>query len=226
MNIKNSTHVITSQDIYDDVLEKIINIEYKPGEKLSENELCNIYNTTRHTVRGALAILKEKGFVEIHPQRGTFVSRLNIKEIDEMLFIREAVTQEALKELMHEGIDPKYLKALKDCVKAQKKLGDLKANAKEFYVLDDELNRLLLEAIGKGGVFEMLSDSCLHIRRWKNVEAVTLDRINDLPEEHEAIILAIEKQDVENGEKIMHQHIDLGTKNSDKVREQLADYFV
>ena len=43
MNIQNIPSM-TSDEIYEDMCLKIERLEYKPGEKLSENELCGIYH--------------------------------------------------------------------------------------------------------------------------------------------------------------------------------------
>ena len=223
--MRQTVKVITSQEVYDDVLEKIINLEFKPGEMISENELCGVYNTSRHIVRGALATLKEKGFVEIYPQRGTFVSLLNLKYIQEILFIREAVAQEALSQIIENGISERSLHELEKCVEKQFALGPLEKKTKEFYELDDKFHRLLLEAIDMGNVFDMLSDAHLHVRRWRNVEVGTMDRINELPKEHQMIIEAIRKKDLAKARAVMHSHIDSVNRYSSRVKEQRSEYF-
>ena len=71
MNIQNIPSM-TSDEIYEDMCLKIERLEYMPGEKLSENELCGIYHVSRHVVRNAPALLKRaETFVEVYPQRGT-----------------------------------------------------------------------------------------------------------------------------------------------------------
>ena len=46
-----------------------------PGEKLpSENELSQKYSLSRHTVRKALGILEQDGYVEAFHGKGTFCS--------------------------------------------------------------------------------------------------------------------------------------------------------
>lgn len=55
--------------------ESIISGRIKPGEKLpSENELSNRYSLSRHTVRKALSILAQEGYVEAFHGKGTFCS--------------------------------------------------------------------------------------------------------------------------------------------------------
>lgn len=55
--------------------EEIISGEIRPGEKLpSENELSRTYSLSRHTVRKALGILEQQGYVEAFHGKGTFCS--------------------------------------------------------------------------------------------------------------------------------------------------------
>ena len=100
MNVQRSKQIITSGKIVDDLLKKIVNLKYMPGELISEGDLCAAYHTTRHTVRGALAVLKERGFVDVFPQRGTFVSLIDLEFINDVLFLREAVEQETVRRII------------------------------------------------------------------------------------------------------------------------------
>ena len=52
--------MITGEEIYRDLLKKITELEYMPGDALSENELCAAYKCSRHMVRDAFSRLKEK----------------------------------------------------------------------------------------------------------------------------------------------------------------------
>lgn len=55
--------------------EDILSGKIKAGEKLpSENELTVIYGLSRHTVRKALSILENEGYVTAHHGKGTYCS--------------------------------------------------------------------------------------------------------------------------------------------------------
>lgn len=64
--------------IADDIRDKIIGGELKPGDDLpSEMTLCNEYNTSRMTVRKGLSILSNNSYIYSIPGKGYFVQKPN-----------------------------------------------------------------------------------------------------------------------------------------------------
>ena len=64
-------------DLMEELRSKILNGEIRPGEKLpSENMLSASYQVSRQTVRKALSILENAGYVYAEHGRGTFCSEL------------------------------------------------------------------------------------------------------------------------------------------------------
>ena len=64
-------------DLMEDLRAQILGGEIKPGEKLpSENELSSEYDVSRQTVRKALQILQNEGYIYAEHGRGTFCSEM------------------------------------------------------------------------------------------------------------------------------------------------------
>ncbi len=64
--------------IYNDLMDSIEKGDIKPGEKLpSENELMDIYNVSRDTVRKALDLLEGNGYIHKIKGKGSFVLDIN-----------------------------------------------------------------------------------------------------------------------------------------------------
>ncbi len=64
-------------ELMEELKQRIIDGVYKPGEKLpSENELSSTYHVSRQTVRKAIEILTNAGYVYAEHGRGTFCSEL------------------------------------------------------------------------------------------------------------------------------------------------------
>lgn len=65
--------------LYENVLKNIENKKYNCCEKLpSENEFAKEFNINRHTVRQALQMLKEKGFIYTKKGKGNFISNIKV----------------------------------------------------------------------------------------------------------------------------------------------------
>lgn len=226
MNMQRSRQIVTSKMIVDDLLNKIVNLKYLPGELISEGDLCASYETTRHTVRGALAVLKERGFVDVFPQRGTFVSLVDLEFVNDVLYLREAIEQETVRRIIEKKNNEKLIEELKACIKKQKEIEDYKADPNVFYRLDDEFHNLLLVYIGRPKLPNLYEDAFLHVRRWRNMEVGTLERIQELPLEHERIIEAIEKEDLLAARDVINHHIDSVGRYGTAMKKKYPEFFV
>ena len=81
-----TNHLSKSEQIVEDIIEKIRSKELLPGDKLpNEYDLSNRYDCSRMAVREALKILTAKGLVVTKHGEGSFVNTLNIETIAETL---------------------------------------------------------------------------------------------------------------------------------------------
>lgn len=73
-------------DISDDLERRVVQGLWSPGDQLpSERELCIAYGVSRPVVREVLAGLVERGFIDIHPGRGSFVRAVAIDDLSSSL---------------------------------------------------------------------------------------------------------------------------------------------
>ncbi|MFC5630094.1 MULTISPECIES: GntR family transcriptional regulator [Streptococcus] len=62
------------QKVADDLLRKILDGSYAIGQVIpTEHQLCDIYQVSRHTVRQALSLLIQQGYLKAEKGSGTFV---------------------------------------------------------------------------------------------------------------------------------------------------------
>lgn len=60
--------------LMEELKEKIISGRIQPGEKLpSENQFTVQYSLSRHTVRKALSLLEQEGYIEACQENGNFL---------------------------------------------------------------------------------------------------------------------------------------------------------
>jgi DNA-binding GntR family transcriptional regulator len=98
--------------IYRELRRTIIMGHRKAGERLDIDQLCRQYDTSITPVRDALQMLSQEGLITIRPRSGYFVTRISLKELRDMLEMRE-ILELAVFERAAARITPDQLAALR-----------------------------------------------------------------------------------------------------------------
>lgn len=79
-----------NQNIFDIILNRIINLDYEPGRLISEKQLIEEFSVSRTPIREALLKLSEKGFVELVPRVGTYVTQIDLRNVKYAYEVKKA----------------------------------------------------------------------------------------------------------------------------------------
>lgn len=100
MRTEGGVHLLTlPEQIAEAMFHAIIDGEYRPGERIREEEVSRHYQVSRGPVREALRILEKDSVVVILPHRGARVTELTAKEVDDIFSIRKALIGLAIRQL-------------------------------------------------------------------------------------------------------------------------------
>jgi DNA-binding GntR family transcriptional regulator len=80
-----------SKAIYDRIWSAIAEHKLRPGTRLKEEQLSEIFGVSRARVRAALAALERDGLVTLVQNRGAFVAQPTIEEARDVLFARSTI---------------------------------------------------------------------------------------------------------------------------------------
>lgn len=84
--IKKISKAQVQSQVYDQCKEFIIDGVWKTGDKLpSENQLCELFDVSRVSVRSAIQSLQAQGFIEIKRGEGSFVRNFSISDTLDIL---------------------------------------------------------------------------------------------------------------------------------------------
>ena len=91
-----------SDKIVEQIKNQILLGEFKPGDKLpSENELCEMFQVSRTSVREAIKMLSAQGLAKVMRGRGIFVEQLDLEHLLRMTYPIILTSQTDLEDVMH-----------------------------------------------------------------------------------------------------------------------------
>ncbi len=200
----------------------IINLELPPGSAISENELSSALQLSRTPVREALIELNKLGLVEILPQRGSYISKINYDIIEESKFVR-LLLEKAILSLACQDISEEYLAKLKANLEEMKQY-DNSSNHQLFLECDNQFHKLIFQSVGKLWTYELIRTQMIHFDRLRTLQVKSLKNSKTI-EDHENIVYAIERHDAELGEMMITRHLTRHQFEKSELLKLYPDYF-
>ncbi|HHV79540.1 MAG TPA: GntR family transcriptional regulator [Firmicutes bacterium] len=179
--------------VYDHLKEKIISRELKPGELIRIDAVAKELNVSKTPVREALKQLAAKGFVEMRPNSGARVARLDLDELEQIFLVRRELEALATR-LAAEKIDSSTiarLRQLADEMEKACKTGD----AKLYGRLNKEFHLTVYRSSKADVVIRLIEDLFDRSEYSRLVFSMLPDRFELSNKEHYELIECLERGD-------------------------------
>lgn len=224
LRVRQRERSTSASAIYSDLLNRIVTMAMKPGMALSEQMLADKYGVSRTPVREALIRLSKEGLVDVRPQQGTFVSRLDIAVIPEAVVIRQALEGATVQEAARVATNDDVA-LLDDIIAEQRFYRD--RNALERFMSSDERFHEAIASMAKlPGVWNYLRPAKVHIDRARWLTVPFLGRATPVIGEHQVIRDAIAQHRPEDALEAMTMHLQAVFPDIASLRSQFPDLFV
>jgi DNA-binding GntR family transcriptional regulator len=194
-----------SFEAYEKIKRGILDLRYRPGEKLSETRLADDLNLGRSPIRTALARLGGEGWIKVLPQSGTFVRDLTPQEVADIADLRLLLEAHAAQRAA-ERIVESDLAMLRNEFEALKAKG-VDGHFDEFLKLDDRFHTTLHRVSGNQRIAEILQNLRDQIHWIRVVNAIVPGRVAESLKEMDHVLVALERRDGEGAARAMRQHI-------------------
>lgn len=215
-----------ASQIFGFVRDSIVSMELQPGQLISETALAQQFGVSRTPVREALIKLSNRGFVEVLPQRGTYVTKLSMNKIYESQFIREALEVAVVSHLAAADQE------LRDHVvqKCNKILDDQKTAADDddplaFQNLDDDFHQSLAILTKHFRTAELIESEKAHMDRVRNLSLHISGQYTRVLNQHNAIIKAIKAGSADKAATAMSVHLQDVFAILELIPKQHPEYF-
>ena len=195
----------TMQRVQDAIREAIVALAFTPGEFIHKEALCKRLGVSRFPVSEALGRLADEGFVEVLPQRGTRVSRIDIATCRQAMFIRRALEGEATW-MVAQRAGERLIARLEQSLAEQKQAME-RADGLQFAQLDIVFHDIVLSELGHDRVKAVVEAARGSLDRAR-LFMCTPQRQAATFEEHRAIVAALKRHDGDEAVRAMESHLD------------------
>ena len=197
-----------TEQTYDILLEAILSLDLRPGERLSVQRLSEQLGVSRTPVKEAFLRLEQDGLVSIVPKRGTFVSDITVEDVDEILEARILVESYAAGRaavyLSQEGI------AQAEAILHRMDQAYTSGQLLESEQIGDEFHGLLLSSMRNRRLAGFLQQLEIGYTRIRHYVTELTSRHSRSIEEHYRILAAVKVGDAGQATAEMSQHLSLG----------------
>ncbi len=188
-----------------DLREAIIRLEFKPGSRLSEQEIATRLGISRQPVREALIALAKSKLVEIRPNRGTVVVRISVRHMMEARFVREAI-EIAVARRACESFDP-WTRSRIDAILAKQRTALDALDHNQFRREDEQFHMTLAAGAGCRLAWTAVADIKAHMDRVCNLQLRNPISMKTLIVEHERVMEAVDGREPDAAEAAMRAHL-------------------
>ncbi|MFD1781563.1 GntR family transcriptional regulator [Fredinandcohnia salidurans] len=213
----------TRDYVYEVLKDNIISLKLEPGRSISEKEISEMINVSRTPVREAFVKLAQEDLLEVYPQRGTYISLIDLKHVEEARFIREHLERAAVKEACHKLSNENLLK-LKNNLSLQILCVEEK-NYTRLYELDEEFHLTITTGSGRPLIWNVIQLMNAHLNRFRMLSLAANYNWELILSQHQTIITAIEERNPELAEKAMEEHLTKTLFEQDDLKKEYSQYF-
>lgn len=217
-----------SEYAYRVLRDNIMKFRLAPGTPINEAEIAAALNISRTPVHEAVTRLKDECLVDIVPRKESRVSKIDISQVNEGIFMRTCIEPEVF--LMAKGnISGQYIKKFLDNLNEQKRILNEEKELYRYYPVDDEFHMLFYEAANKMRTYRVIKKTVTHFDRLRYLvrfdgDFGTIEKISY--EEHKALfkVLAYDLPLDSDIYDFFKRHIVRFQTNFDVLMERYSDY--
>jgi GntR family transcriptional regulator, rspAB operon transcriptional repressor len=191
---------------YDAIKDRIITLQFKPGECINEASVSELLGLGRTPVHQAIDRLMLEEMVEVIPRKGVIVKPVILSDVLQMVDVR-MINEAQCARLAAERADSSHIEKLEKIIgEARQAIG--KRDIHAMMMLDREFHLAAAAASKNFVLAELLRKLNERSLRFWFISFTTPDHHTDFQAQHEAIFEAIRSHDPDGAEQAMRVHVE------------------
>lgn len=197
---------------YEEIRHRILAMEMKPGEIVSENKLSQELGISRTPIREALKQLEQDGLISSSNRRKR-VFVLTIHEVEDIFDLKIAIESHIARWAAERG-EKSERAQLQQVVQSMKRFADIPEDTSEVHawieewlVVDEQFHALLYQMAGNKRSEQIIKNLNYQWHRLRIGLLAMEGRIQKSVKEHAAIAQVILEGEADDAERLMKEHL-------------------
>ena len=205
LNFDLQNHRPLREIVYEELKRQILIGEIAPGTRMMEVELADDMGVSRTPVREAIRKLEKEGLVTIEPRRGAYASDISIKDIVDVLEVRQELEGMAAAMAAQKATEEQkeQLSKVTEQYRAAVESGDVE----EMIKFDEAFHKIIVGCSDNKTLGQLVSQVQELALRFRYIYYDDFARFGSQPMEHKEITDAIISGDADKARKAAEEHI-------------------
>lgn len=207
--------------------DNILTLNLTPGTLINEGELSELLNISRTPVHEAVMKLRDELLIDVFPQRGSQVSKIDIKTFKEGYFLRYTVETSIIMEIAGH-VSQENMELMRDNLELQRQSAEAGGSVDEFLKLDNAFHQILYYISDKPHIWNAVRSVNSHYDRVRYVDAIiNFSDLKSFYQEHKKIyyFLLMGVPSEAELKQFYTGHLGSFQKNFQYILETYPDYF-
>ncbi|SFN77561.1 GntR family transcriptional regulator [Proteiniclasticum ruminis] len=204
--------------------KNIVNLKLQPGSMVSEKELADEMGISRTPTREALIELSKSQIVDILPQKGSYISKIDYSLVDEARFMRLVLENAVVETVCEVATEEDHRILLQNISMQEIYLNS--SSFRQFFQLDNEFHEQLFIIARKTQIYHLMDSMMIHFDRVRMLRLLTDKEVQELLDDHRAILDAIMRKSKIEAVALMTSHLSRYKVDEELIRRDHPDYFV
>ncbi|MEG0156834.1 MAG: GntR family transcriptional regulator [Anaerovoracaceae bacterium] len=206
LNLDIKNHRPLREIVYEELKMQILKGQIVPGTRMMEVEMAEEMGVSRTPIREAIRKLEKEGLVTIEPRRGAYASQISIKDMVEILEVRQ--NMEGLAAFYAATRMTKENKELLRRIAESYNRAVSEGNNADMIKYDTMFHHLIVEGSENKILVNMVEQLQELVLRFRYLYYDDFKRAEKMPKEHEAILEAICKEETDAAREAADIHIE------------------
>ncbi len=213
-----------TEQAYEKILNKIISLEFEPGQRISEKGIENVIKIGRTPVREALLRLRQEELIYVLPQSGTYISKINLDRVFDSILVRNSMENKILQEACDQDYSRLEIFRINQTIEEQRQAA-IDRDLTTFLHFNDQFHKQFYMDTHHNFLWNWLTRINIYFYRLTAL-SLKVDESNweKSIAEHEQIMKAILNHDKAELKEAFQYHISIAPETEQKIEKQYADY--